>query len=152
MNTKRILRCSTIALAAFFCLLLFAACPLWLLSEQLFICSSGSPRLARGWVAQLDSLQDLECARQSDKQIEGQRFPDGEWVFGLSQNSHGSPLTGGTLVVKDSRQRVRVFFGHVCGGPNPRWWELNFTNAKSLDEFYGDLAKMGFTEYKLPGN
>lgn len=45
-------------------------------------------------------------------------FPNGEWVVGVAKNSHGmySQLTGGgTVVLRDSRGRVRCFFGHVCG-------------------------------------
>jgi hypothetical protein len=48
-------------------------------------------------------------------------FPSGEWVVGVVKDSHGmySRLKGGgTVVLKDSRGRVRCFFGHVCGSGN----------------------------------
>jgi hypothetical protein len=46
-------------------------------------------------------------------------YPSGEWVVGVAKDSHGlyTRLTGGgTVVLKDSRGRVRCFFGHLCGG------------------------------------
>src|SRR5690349_12928592 len=77
---------------------------------------SGSPELAEEWRATLSSVRDPSeaAARIPDTQIV--RFPDGEWVIGLSANSHGVWVRGGgTVVVKDSRGQVRAFFGHVCG-------------------------------------
>jgi hypothetical protein len=150
MARKRVLRLTLVFLAGFGVLVLLLGCPLWFLREQFAISDSGSPKLAREWAAQLEPFNDVDAAKASNDQISGQSFSNGEWVFGLSQNSHGSPRTGGTLVVKDSRQGVRVFFGHVCGGPNPTWWGVNFAKPKSLDEFYNTLSKMGFTEQPLP--
>jgi hypothetical protein len=106
--------------------------------------------LAWKWANQLGEYPNLDAAQAADNRIWGKRFADGQWVFGLSQDSHGSPLTGGTVVVKDSRDGVRVFFGHVCGGPSRVWWDNNFARSNSLDELYADWAKRGFKEYKLP--
>jgi hypothetical protein len=147
MASKRVILWSVIPSLVIFGL---AAGGLFWLWELTAICDTGSPRLAQEWAERLESFPDAEAARASDAQIWGKRFANGESVFGLSQNSHGSPFTGGTVVVKDSRRGVRVFFGHVCGGPGPLWWHYNFEETKSLDEFYGEMAKRRFTEYALP--
>jgi hypothetical protein len=147
MPSKRVILWSAVALVMAFGLLVSG---LFWLSEALAICDAGSPTLAQEWAARLEGFPDVETALASDEHIWGRRFENGEWVFGLSQNSHGSPRTGGTVVIKESRRGVRVFFGHVCGGPGPLWWRYNFEEAKSLDEFYRRLAERRFTEYALP--
>jgi hypothetical protein len=106
--------------------------------------SSGSPELAEEWQALLEPLVSPEQAMQTDARIQSGRFPDGEWVFGLSQNSHGLwEKGGGTLVVKDSRGRIRTFFGHVCG---PNYLKGLATHTKNLDEFYDCLTHVSFKE------
>lgn len=48
----------------------------------------------------------------------GIRFENGEWLTGVAKDSHalyGEWFGGGTVVLKDSRGRVRCFLGHVCG-------------------------------------
>jgi hypothetical protein len=108
-------------------------------ARTMTICDTGSPRPARQWAALLESAPDIEAARRADQNVWGTTFADGEWVFGLSHDSHGSPWTGGTVVCRDSRHGVRVFFGHVCGGPGPLWWKYNFEDVQSLDRFYARL-------------
>jgi hypothetical protein len=80
--------------------------------------------------------------------VVGLYFPTGEWVVGVAKDSHAwfSTYTGGgTAVLKDSRGRVRCFFGHVCGDGN-----LALANgAKSLDEFDAMIVNY-FTEQPWP--
>jgi hypothetical protein len=99
MAAKRVILGSAVALVVTLGLLAGGLFWLWQLTA---ICDSGSARLAQEWAERLEAFPDVEAARASDGQIWGQRFANGEWVFGLSQNSHGSPFTGGTVVVKDS--------------------------------------------------
>jgi hypothetical protein len=76
------------------------------------------------------------------------RFENGEWVAGVAKDSHALYAQwygGGTVVLKDSRGRVRCFFGHVCGsgslgGPH---------SVQSLDEFDADITAK-FTEQLWP--
>lgn len=41
-------------------------------------------------------------------------FSNGEWVVGVSHDSHMS-FGGGVLVLRDSTGATRAFVGHVCG-------------------------------------
>jgi hypothetical protein len=102
--------------------------------------NSGSPELALQWKAVLEPLPDPERAKQAERAVQGRRFENGEWAFGLCRNSHHAykGKGGGTLVVKDSRGDVRVFFGHVCG---PRFLEAQLEQAASLDDLYGRCLK-----------
>ena len=108
---------------------------------------SGSPLLAEEWKRVLEPLENVEDAAQKEPLIQGKRFANDEWVFGLCRDSHGrSRKGGGTLVVKDSRGKVRAFFGHVCG-----WMALEamLREQKSLDEFYKYLFEhWQFQEYQ----
>src|SRR5262245_2482643 len=77
--------------------------------------NSGSPELAADWRAALLAAAGPDEAAAADPDVVVLRFPNGEWVFGKSRNSHGIwRRGGGTLVVRDSRGRVRAFFGHMC--------------------------------------
>jgi len=79
----------------------------------------------------------------------GIRFPNGEWVTGVTKDSHGlysKWYGGGTVVLKDSRERVRCFFGHVCGVGNFMFGG----EPASLDEFDAALAKTKFAEQPWP--
>jgi hypothetical protein len=110
--------------------------------------NSGSPELAQEWRAVLEPFADPEDAARKDSRVQGKRFADGDWVFGLCQNSHGLLQPGGgTLVVKDSRGAVRAFFGHVCG---QQALEGLLYGPKSLDEFYTYLLNNRFQEYEWP--
>ncbi len=65
--------------------------------------------------------EPVESFGDRDKQTVGIRFPNGEWVTGVTKDSHGlysEWFGGGTVVLKDSSGRVRCFFGHVCGVGN----------------------------------
>jgi len=109
----------------------------------------GSPALAAEWKAELSQFQSPEEAQAKDPKVIVRRFPDGSWVFGRCQSSHGMwKRGGGTVVVKDSKRQVRAFFGHVCGDENlGAVWE-----HWSLDEYYRqtlDLQEGGFVEYQF---
>jgi hypothetical protein len=103
--------------------------------------------LAEEWKHVLEPFENVEDAVQKEPLVQGKRFPDGDWVFGLCRDSHGRfKQGGGTLVVKDSRGKVRAFFGHVCG-----WLALEamLREQKSLDEFYEYLLQhWQFQEYQ----
>lgn len=89
-----------------------------------------------------------ESFRDHSTQSVGIRFPNSEWVVGVTKDSHAlySEYTGGgTIVLKDSRGRVRCFFGHVCGSGN----FMLANKAKSLDEFDAALANF-FAEQQWP--
>jgi hypothetical protein len=78
----------------------------------------------------------------------GIRFTNGGWVTGVGMSSHGFFCDfngGGTVVLKDSRGRVRCFFGHVCGNCNL----MRANEATSLDEFDSFLTPH-FTEQRWP--
>jgi hypothetical protein len=111
---------------------------------------SGSPRLAKEWKSKLEGINSLDEAKQQDPEILGQAFRNGDWVFGYARDSHNCwHRGGGTLVVKDCRGDVHVFFGHVCG-PHCGC-EFENPAIHNLDEFYKDLRDhWGFVEQKIP--
>jgi len=57
-------------------------------------------------------------------------FADGRWIACVYADSHGEP-GGGTVVTRDSRGEVHVFFGHV-------WGDL-FAEGDTLEEFSNDV-------------
>jgi hypothetical protein len=106
--------------------------------------SSGSNSLAAEWRDQLSQHADPEKAQAVIPEIVTLRFRNGEWVFGLSKDSHGMwRRGGGTLVVRDSRGLIRVFFGHVCGSGHLGEYERDIP---SLEAYYDHLVKYGFKE------
>ena len=100
----------------------------------------GSPEYAERWRAILEPLPDPETAQTARPEVRSRRFPNGEWAFGVGRDSH-KYRDGGTIVVKDSTDRVRAFFGHVCGDG---MLEMVLRRAKSLGEFYNDEYLQGF--------
>jgi hypothetical protein len=107
----------------------------------------GSPALAAEWKADLSQYRTPEEAQAKNKDVIVVRFDDGAWVFGRCQSSHGVwKRGGGTVVVKDSKGRVRAFFGHVCGeGALGARWE-----RYSLATYYHETLSTGFVEHPLP--
>jgi hypothetical protein len=107
----------------------------------------GSPELAAHWRSELVGYGNPEAAQSARPEVVGKRFPNGEWAFGMDRDSHAY-RDGGTVVIKDSTGRVRVFFGHVCGSILPG--VLN--RANSLDEVYQDQQwrVFQFAEYHFP--
>ena len=136
------------------CLLLaiFVGVPIALFSLY-FLASVGSNRgsvkLATVWRDTLQKYKTPDEAKGHVRNLEVAHFKNGEWAFGLSQNSHGAWLRGGgTVVVKDSRGNIRVFFGHVCGSGclnSPSWNPL-----PDLDALYAKLKDRDFVEQQLP--
>ncbi len=117
----------------------------WFAAE--FGSDSGSPSLAAEWRDRLNQYADPNSAHVADPKIVVVRFRNGEWVYGLSQNSHGIWYRGGgTLVVKDSKGRTRAFFGHVCGGGHIG--HVVDLELLGLDEYYKRLESI-FTEHPL---
>lgn len=109
--------------------------------------STGSPSLAAEWRDRLNQYADPNSAHVADPEIVVVRFKNGEWVYGLSQNSHGIWYRGGgTLVVKDSKGQTRAFFGHVCGGGHIG--HVADMELPSLDEYYKSLESI-FKEHQL---
>jgi len=101
----------------------------------------GSSKLAGEWTAKLRAYTDLDDARAKDPRVQGAKLPNGEWVFGYCNDSHGKlpGHGGGTVVVRDSRGEVRVFFGHVCGDD---YLQSYCNHSDSLDVFYKNLSEM----------
>src|SRR4051794_26116441 len=101
----------------------------------------GSPAEAERLRAAVEAIPGPEDGRGFDRDYGAKRFPDGEWVLGIGRDSHALLARyrgGGTVVVKDSRGRVRCFFGHVCGpASHEAYWSVN---AHSLDDFYRNMA------------
>jgi hypothetical protein len=110
-----------------------------------------SPEAADRLRAIVEPIADPESGLWSDREFRFKRFENGEWVLGVSRDSHGwmsKYRGGGTVVVKDSRGQLRCFFGHVCG---PGGHEYYMTQARSLDSFYQTLLDHNaFTEYRWP--
>ena len=68
--------------------------------------------------AVVEQIPDPESGEGCDDGYAAKRFANGEWVLGIGRDSHAMMSEfrgGGTVVVKDSRGRIRCFFGHVCG-------------------------------------
>jgi hypothetical protein len=101
-------------------------------SVQVFGLGSGSRLNAERWRTRFDKFPDPTAAAAAYPEVEIMQFANGEWVFGISDDSHRSHW-GGTVVVKDSTGRVRAFLGHVCG-PN---YFRRLKDSRSLAEFYG---------------
>jgi hypothetical protein len=96
----------------------------------------------------LESCPDPECAKASIEHCGTVRFPNGEWVNGVGIDSHSWKRAKDTLVVRDSRGRIRAFVGHVCGPEwMPRYFPENHPSFQSLKDFYAFLTEWGFTEY-----
>lgn len=91
----------------------------------------------------LEPIPDPEAGRGCDPEFSFRRFPNGEWVMGVARDSH-APLSlylgGGTVVLKDSRGRVRCFLGHVCG-PGRLANIEGLSGLDSLDAFDARLAR-----------
>ena len=107
----------------------------------------GSPKYAADWRATLDAFPDPEAAQAAHPEVVAKRFPNGEWAFGVDRDSH-QYRDGGTVVIKDSKGRVRAFFGHVCGGILAGVLK----QANSLDDVYKDdqWRVHQFNEYRFP--
>lgn len=80
----------------------------------------------------------------------GIRFENGEWLTGVAKDSHALYAQwngGGTVVLKDSRGRVRCFFGHVCGGGSVFG---HLRDVGSLEDCDAKLNQNNFQEQPWP--
>ena len=111
----------------------------------------GVPSVARRLKAEMEPIPDPETAVQLHPDWGAKRFKNGEWVFGRGINSHWISSGQGTLVLKDSRGRVRIFFGHVCGS-NPGLGPYDGQHIATLDDFYKEwtLFGLGLREWVPP--
>jgi hypothetical protein len=104
---------------------------------------TGSMSEARRLRAIIEPISDPEAGQGCDPEYKFIRFPNGEWVMGIARDSH-APMSryrgGGTVVTKDSRGRVRCFFGHVCG-PGRLAMIEGTPGIDSLDAFDAQIAK-----------
>ncbi len=110
----------------------------------------GSVRDAHQWRRRFLTFPDPETATKAFPEVVSKRFPDESWVCGICTDSHASP-EGGTIVLKDSTGKIRVFFGHVCGS---RYLECVLRTTEALDEVYqefqfGKIAGFRFGEYLI---
>jgi hypothetical protein len=98
----------------------------------------GLPSVGRKLKAEMESIPDPGTAMQLHPDWTYMRFGNGEWVFGHGIDSHWIGFGRGTLVVKDSRGRVRVLFGHVCG-TNHAITPYDAAHLSTLNVFYEQL-------------
>jgi hypothetical protein len=98
----------------------------------------GLPSVGRKLKAEMEGIPDPETAIQLHPDWTYVRFRNGEWVFGHGIDSHWIWFGRGTLVLKDSRGRVQIYFGHVCG-PNHAITPYDSRHLSSLDAFYEQL-------------
>ena len=134
-----------IAIAAFFAI----GCSITYLITCTFLSAwvlglgRGNEGDAQKWLDRFKGLPDPESAKAAYPDVDTKRFPNGEWVFGVSTDSHHSHW-GGTLVIKDSDGRVSAWFGHVCGQSKLLWMSQS---KNSLREFYFNWEEFGLKEY-----
>jgi hypothetical protein len=105
----------------------------------------GVPSTARCLEAEIEPIPDPDTATREHPDWAAFKFPNGEWVFGRGIDSHGIGPGEGTVVLKDSRGRVRIFFGHVCG--HNAWLMSTFGEDQTLDTFYAKLADHSLREW-----
>lgn len=96
----------------------------------------GSQAIAQQLKSKLESIPSPEAGEGSDREYFWHRFPDGEWIMGISRDSHGffsKYRGGGTVVIKDSHGTTRCFLGHCCGTMFPKAFAQS---AKGFDHFW----------------
>ena len=101
--------------------------------------SEGVPSIARRLKAEMERIPDPDSALRRHPDWAVIRFKSGEWAFGHGINSHGFNPGHGTLVVKDSLGRVRIFFGHVCG--ENQQFDHPGRSVQTLEAFYAKLKE-----------
>ena len=113
----------------------------------------GSTRYARKWKQRLDRCATLaavtntfECldvtgtpGRGWGGELTLLTFTNGSWIVLNSADSHSNPW-GGTIVTRDSTDKTRVFFGHVCGSET--------LQGNSLEDAYSNLLSVGVFDRK----
>jgi hypothetical protein len=109
----------------------------------------GVPSIARQLKSEMESIPDPETATRLHSDWAGLRLKNGEWVFGHGIDSHWISAGRGTLVLKDSRGRIRIFFGHVCGNNAGMDW-CTPDAYKSLDDFDKTYLQFGMLREWVP--
>ncbi|MGL4465445.1 MAG: hypothetical protein ACRC1K_25115 [Planctomycetia bacterium] len=112
---------------------------------------SGSPAEAARLRVKLEPVTDPDSGLGIDREYVTKRFPNGEWIAAICRRSHDWMSYfkgGGTVVLKDSRGRIRAFFGHCCGGEGGLG--MTFSRSNSLDEFDALMPPTTFHEYEWP--
>lgn len=111
----------------------------------------GSIPEAERMASKLRTIDSPETSLTDDAEVSSHRFENGEWICALSRSSHGFMSKyrgGGTMVIKDSRGRVRCFMGHICGESFPN---VSANLSKDLDGFDSFLQNSGeFRETVIP--
>ena len=59
--------------------------------QRLNAMGEGSPRRAETWRRRLQGVADPDVARAIGPKVVSKRFADGEWVFGVCEDSHADP-------------------------------------------------------------
>ena len=113
---------------------------------------TGSVESAQKWAKRFANLHSIDAAHKKYPDIVVFRtFPNGEWIYGICEDSHSSPW-GGTIVIRDSKRNIRCFFGHVCG-PGFLNSILNFSPPENINSVYSKLLQnCNFEEYKPKKN
>jgi hypothetical protein len=112
---------------------------IWTDEDRAYKGEEGLPSDARKWRATLQSYPNFDAVISNPPSHEGyvdyfsKRFPNGEWLFGIEVASHQIFSKGGTVVIRDSLGRTRVFYGHVCSIGNTQYFA---DNSKDLNDFY----------------
>ena len=101
----------------------------------------GVPSVGRRLKAEMEGIPNPDSALLRNPDWFAIRCLNGEWVFGHGINSHGLGPGHGTLVVKDSRGRIRIYFGHVCGPNAGLEWLASTRELRSVDSFYNMLSE-----------
>lgn len=115
-----------------------------------FTGGTGSVEKALQLRSQVEAVPDPDSVTP-DRNWAVVKCANGEWVFGVCTSSHdmyAQWFGGGTVVLKDSRGRVRCFLGHVCGR-----WDIELHERReydSLDDVDGVLAQCRYTEHPWP--
>jgi hypothetical protein len=136
---------------------------LWIVGRNLYVkqyvwtdedrahTGEGHPSDARKWRAKLATIPNLDAAERdypelvASSDFVSKRYPNGEWLFGIATDSHRDflgirPDPGGTVVLKDSRGQVRVFYGHICGAGRSSF-SYPTNRVQNLDQFYAKLVE-----------
>ena len=111
----------------------------------------GSLIVAQQLKSKLDEVPNPEAGEGCDSEYFWHRFPDGEWIIGITRDSHGffsKYRGGGTVVMKDSRGAIHCYLGHTCGSMFPKDFAQS---AKGFDHFLKLMRdETGMTETSLP--
>ncbi len=103
----------------------------------------------------VSQLQGATSPAEIESRVKGAgtlRLKSGEWVTGIGVDSHSWKRAKDTLVLQDSRGKVSVFIGHMCGPTwMPRYFGGDFPEfCPDLDAFYTFLSDWGCKPYQLP--